>query len=210
MSEPRILKRGDDSRRNWVEINRLTEQLRASQTSMRKAEAAIKELQRESDLWATGSGGQAQRFSIISEQPDYLVCQKQNADGTLAAVIINVAKPRTLRVTTWNAQTLGDWRYTGTISTRDASYAGVGIIGGLQPGDKLAEILDPPYTGGELIAMQVTGETGVTVAGARLTWIDLNADARRFVAKRDRVDVCKLVNGVPTGRKLVIEGGPSF
>lgn len=212
-TEPKLLKRGDDSRKNWTEINKLTALLDAVRIELRGHDAAIKNLQRRTGLFGEdGGGSKVQRFVVFLEQDDYLQCQKQNPDGTAVPGIINIAKPRLLRVTTWNGKTIGDWSYVGTSGARNAVYAGQAIAGGLQPGDLIAEIMDPPYgfVGGEIFASQADGQTGVVVANERVTWVDLNVDARRFVAKRDRVEACKIVNGVQTVRKIVIEGGPDF
>jgi hypothetical protein len=212
---PKQLKRGDDSRRNWNQINELTQLAKNLTWKLDDALRRVTRLEAEGDLWQTGGGGAIQRYKIITDNDDYLVCQAQNADATLVAGNINIAKPRSLRVSTWNGATIGKWSYTGTKTERTLTYAGPAIDGGLQPGDTMKEILDPPYdpalaSASELCATTAIGATAVIVSGVLLTLIDLNADARRWVAQRDRVEACKVIAGVPTVRKLVIEGGPSF
>ena len=200
----------------WREFNRLVEYVREispvggrniRQTrTMNGTLTVAEESQRQED-----AGSTVQRFKVITDEDDYLVCQKEAADGTLDATSINVAKPRMLRLTTFNGVTIGSWSYTGTKTQRTAKYAGTNVAGGIQNGDSWIETLDPVYAAAtEIFASEADGETGVTVASVRATWIDLNVDARRWVAQRDRVEACKTVNGVQSVRKIVIEGGPSF
>ena len=214
MSEenPTPLKRGDRVDHNWVTINKLNTLLQPALVELRRLGSAITDLRERPNFKAGGGGGggTVQRFSIVSESGDYLTCQKQNPDGTLIPGGINVAKPLSLRVSTWQGQTIAGWQYIGTAQTRIATFVGDVVDGGLQAGDKITETLDPPYLGGELFASQATGETAVTVGAGRLTWIDLNVDARRYIAGRVLANVCVVINGVEVPRRVVLEGGPIY
>lgn len=211
---PAPLRRGDRVDRNWVTINKLNELLQPALSEIRRLSSGLQDFRQFREHKSGGSGGgKVQRFTVVTEFADYLSCRKQNADGTTEIDLINVAKPLTLRQSYWNGRTISGWTYSGNVSpeSRTASYAGPAITGGLQIGDSIAEILDPVYSGAvEIFAAQADGSTGVVIASQRLTWIDLNVDARRFVAARDRVDVCKVVAGVQTMKKMVIDGGPAF
>lgn len=154
------------------------------------------------------AGSQIQRMTIISVSDDYITCQKQDETGTAYGDNILVAKPRHLRVTTWNGITFGSWRYNGDSTSRVLTYVGTPITGGFQTGDTISETLDPSWSGSEIFATEAEGETGVTVNGTRLTYIDLNVDARRYITARALIEVCRTVNGVQEQRRLVLDGGP--
>lgn len=157
------------------------------------------------------AGGKVQRMRISAEGDDTLTCQKVASDGTVIAGSFTVAKPPTLRLSFWNNQTFGLWRYSGTKNSRSKIYAGTAVPGGLQPGDNLTENLEPSYTAGmDIYASEAEGATSIAAgAGVFVTWIDLNVDSREFKATQERVDMCRVVNGVSTQYKMVVEGGPA-
>lgn len=147
-----------------------------------------------------GGGGTIARFAITSASEE-TITGTRSTDGA----VITIAKPYYLRVSTWKNQTIGDWTYNGGADSRTATYAGAAVDGGIQPGQSIDEILDPPYDG-DIFAAELPEGTGVN----GVTWIDLNADGRRYVAKRTMVEVCKIINGVETKKKVLLEGGPLF
>jgi hypothetical protein len=148
----------------------------------------------------TGKSSQIKLFSIseTSEDTVYGV----SAEGATAVI----AKPFEIRLSTWNNKTIGNWSYRGTQEARTATYAGTPVSGGIQTGNEVQEILDTTYMERYVLACRM--ESGTDIAGVE--WIDLNMDARRFVAKRELVEVCKIINGVEQQRRIVIEGGPMF
>jgi hypothetical protein len=162
------------------------------------------------------SEGSVQRFKVVTVFSDHIACSRQLEDGTVESDIVNVAKPLTLRAAHWTGQTFNDWTYSVQGDATDgrkrrATYAGVEITAGLKTGDYIYEVLRPSYDGAsEIFAAEPVGKTGLEVGGVRVAWVDLNADARRYVAERDLVEVCKTVNGVVTQHRMVIDGGPVF
>lgn len=200
----REINQSDDPRRDWRAFNDLVREAKRLQQQGEHQSLAIAEMQRKLTKTA-GSGGSVQRFRVISESDDSLTCQKLDAAGAVIAGSFAVAKAQTLRRSWWLNRTVGSWTYTGSAPSRTATYAGAAVAGGLQPGDTIGEILDPPYAGSDIFASQVDGGTGV--AGA--DWVDLNADARRYVAVRELVTLCRRINGVDTTMRLVVDGGPA-
>jgi len=164
---------------------------------------------------SSAPGSTVQRFNVLSPQDDYVACQRADVSGISYGAVVNVAKPVELRVSSWEGKKIGDWTYSRTNTqirnARRATYAGTPVPDGLQIGDIVDEVLSPDYAGGtEVEGTEPLGGTGVTVTGIAATWIDLNADARRWKTARTIFEVCKLVDGVQKKFSVVLDGGPPF
>lgn len=160
---------------------------------------------------AGGSGGTTiKRFRIETVSDDYLVCKAVEADGTVpaGAALWYIAKPAELRGSTYSGVTVGGWSYaldsgaatrTGTYTLADGQFV---------QGMTTVEKCEPSYTAlyTHIYASQVTPNTGVPDpqnASQKLTWLDLNVDARKWLPPRRMVTAC--LNGVPT--PIVIRSG---
>lgn len=216
MPEPlRELRRGDDARENWKEINKQGAWLRIHERRLASLDDAVANLRNKRKFLEGGGGGKLQRFSLTSFANDYLVCVMLDTAGVaIAGSTTNVAKPPALWVSKFAGLTLSDWTYptvSATTNSRRAVYAGTPIAGGLQVGDYQDELLAPVYAvGDEIFGMEADGATGVVVSGTQLTWLDNNVSARHWRAVRTALNVCRLENGVQTQRRMVVDGGPVY
>lgn len=200
---PSELKKGEPATKNWRAINEQLRIIKRLDSEMRRLSSAIADLRNQPNFKEGGGGGtKLARFDITAVADDTITGTRAS-DG--ASIVI--AKPYFLRVSTWKGKTIGNWSYDGSSESRNASYAGTPVNAGLQTGQVIAEILDPAYSGAkEIVAAEIESGTGV----AGVSWMDLNADARRFVAKRELVEVCKVINGLEQQKKVILEGGPLF
>lgn len=217
---PRTIEKSEDSRKNWREINKLTDLVKQLQTEMNRLSSGVTDLRLRPQLKeGGGSGSKIQRMYVLQEKPDYLICW---IVGTTTEV--RVAKPVQLRQTTWKDQTIQLWTYSegspgaAFQTSRWATYAGPVVADGLKATDKVREILEPIYNEPAnplfryIYATEPEGGTGMLLEDgiSPMTWIDMNLDARRFVAQRVLVEACVKVLGVDTVKRMVIEGGPAI
>lgn len=111
------------------------------------------------------------QFKIVSVQADYLVCHTWN--GTVeGADNINIAKSPLLR----NIAARNGITYTYTSPVLRTAAQGVTTE---------TQVVSPAFVVGDVIFAQrgVVGDTGVTVAGAALQWIDQNLDGRAWAQR---------------------------
>ena len=151
-----------------------------------------------------------QRFQATEIQNDYVSARKLNSDGTLSTdtTVYKIAKPKELRVATQTGANIFTWGDTFVVSFPFPTAYGNSrrLTSGTRYVD---EVLLPSYVvGSEIYATEATGETGVTVSGTRLTWIDVNADARQYRPKYTKVAVCVTENGQTVTKYMYVAGGP--
>lgn len=207
---PSPLKRGDDSRKNWLTINELNRLLQPALSEIRRLSGAISDLRARPHFKAGGDSGSAvSRFTVTAEDDEFLSCFPVSAAGQITGARVYIAKPWAIRLSSWNGKTIGKWSYTGTRNERIATFVG-SAENNLFPGVQVHEILDPPYLAEEeLTAAQVGGKTALFVGETQLDWIDITP-GRRFVTKRLLTQVCRNINGVDTVKTVVLDGGPEF
>jgi hypothetical protein len=158
-----------------------------------------------------------QRFEVTAIENDWVSCRKLKEDGTLDETdetVYKVAKPKELRVSTQNGATLAALGYNFIVSFPVAAdYGNTRRLtlpaSGSTPARYVDEVLLPAYNiGSELYATEPEDKTGVTVNDIRLTWLDINVDARQYRPKLTRVAVCVQENGQTVTRYMFVAGGP--
>jgi hypothetical protein len=107
----------------------------------------------------------AKTFTVVSEENDYLVCRDSNAN------IIAVAKPYTLRLSTFHGVTVGGVSYVySDANKRVASADG--------EDDETQEITPSYFAGEQILAM--SHNTGVLAGLSAIEWEDINTAGRAW------------------------------
>jgi len=156
-----------------------------------------------------GAGAGIKRFRIETVGDDYLVCKAVDEDGSVPpnAALYYIAKPAELRASTYSGIVIGGWSYAvdAGAGTRTATWTlpDGEFLNGLQTVEKC----EPGYNAGYnfIFAAQATPNAGVTDpnnASAKLTWLDMNVDARKWMPPRVMVRAC--INNVST--PIVVRG----
>lgn len=157
-----------------------------------------------------------QRFIVTSIENDWLGCVKLKPDGTISEDDSQhkVAKPVLLRVSSLAGTLFLEGGYGFIIGFQTPADHGntrrlVVPADASNPARYVDEILSPFYAiGSEIYATEPEGQTGVIVNGERLTWVDLNVDARHYRPKYTRVAACVVENGQTVTRYMFVAGGP--
>lgn len=155
-----------------------------------------------------------QRFRIMNVQNDWLECKKLTEDGELDEIDIGtyyVAKPVELRVSRQSGLAAGETGYQFVVSFPSSlSFGNERRLTNQTDNNRYVdEVLTPPYaSGAEIYACEPEDKTGVLRQDVRLTWLDLNVDARHYRPKYQRVAVCVQENGQTVTRYLYVAGGP--
>lgn len=166
---------------------------------------------------AAEPGSAIQRFRITALENDWVTCRKLKEDGNVDendTTEYKVAKPRELRVSTQDGATISALGYGFIISFPTAADYGntrrlTVPAAGTTPARYVDEILLPAYgIGSEIYATEPEDKTGVLVNSVRLTWLDLNVDARQYRPKFTRVAVCVSENGQTVTKYMFVAGGP--
>lgn len=165
---------------------------------------------------ATEPGSTVERFRITALQDDWMTCRRLKEDGNVDeddTTEYKVAKPRELRVSTQNGATISALGFGFVVSFPTADYGNTRRLtvpaAGTTPARYVDEILLPAYgIGSEIYATEPEDKTGVLVNDVRLTWLDLNVDARQYRPKFTRVAVCVTENGQTVTKYMFVAGGP--
>ncbi len=217
--DPEIIRAGEDSRRTWREVNKLTEKVRVIESQTRQQQGTIEWL-RQRERWRdTAAGGSLQRCYVNSVEADFLWCVYCGIDGlpVPGAVPFPVAKPRELRPSTYDTQLIAGWRYAySSFQSRTRTYEAATVPGVIISGAVYHETIQPAYfaTDNQLFATQPKGRTGATWTTEGdvfdIDWLDTNPDARKWMPDLTMVETCKTVAGVAVPGHLVVAGGPGF
>ncbi|QNN24331.1 hypothetical protein HED60_19325 [Planctomycetales bacterium ZRK34] len=125
---------------------------------------------------STGVGrGRVQQFKVVSQSDDYITCNTFDGSSSGSDSII-IAKPYHLRQSTWDGETNSDgWSFSYTNGyTRTASKTGESDVD---------QVIEPAYTAGDIIyaSRSYGGTNEQDGSSSDIVWIDINADARRWV-----------------------------
>jgi hypothetical protein len=159
-------------------------------------------------------GSTIQRFQVRALENDWLECRKLKDNGELDdadTTTYYVAKPVQLRVSTLGGTTNTALGYTFTISFPTAGdYGNTRRLTNTSDNSRfINEVLFPAYeVGSEIYACEPEDKTGVLRNEVRLTWLDLNVDARCYRPKYQRVAVCVQEGGQTVTRYMYVAGGP--
>lgn len=166
----------------------------------------------------TGDAGEpgtlVQRFRVTALENDYVSCRKVTEDGQIDTddtTTYYVAKPVELRVGTQDGASNTALGYTFRISFPTAAdYGNTRRLTNTTDNSRYVnEVLFPAYViGSEIYACEPEDKTGVVRNLERLTWLDINVDARHYRPKYERVAVCQTVNGQTVTRYMYVAGGP--
>ena len=160
-----------------------------------------------------GEASPSTRMKILEIAADYLRCRTQSADGSVddGETLIRVAKPAFLRVTGINGTTRDGWSYSVVDPASERTLTAA-TAPGITAGKQVIEEVRPSYKANDTIyAIQPKGETSVVDpdnSAAKLTWLDSNVDGRNWFHRRIMLDVCVLVNNLPTQKTVVFSAGP--
>ena len=155
-----------------------------------------------------------ERFKVQALENDYVSCRKLKEDGNIDdsdTTTYYVAKPVELRVSHQDGATNSALGYTFTISFPTAAdYGNTRKLTNTSDNSRYVnEVLFPAYAvGSEIYACEPEHKTGVLRNSVRLTWLDINVDARHYRPKYQRVAVCVQENGQTVTRYMYVAGGP--
>jgi len=136
-----------------------------------RAERAAKEADRKTIAYRPiGKGGKVTRFRYKSMGPDYLICRTWDGK-TEGTEDVKVAKPYLLRRST---------KRTGYTYIYTTDYMRTSIK--TSDGSGELQVIVPAYLKNDEI-WAAKADTGVTVGGVDVTYIDLNLDARAWAKK---------------------------
>jgi hypothetical protein len=156
------------------------------------------------------TGASLARYRIESVSGDYVTARPALPDGTSDTnqPQVKIAKPKNLRSSTWNNQTVSGWRYSvGTGgNTRDVTVNGAS---GFAVGAAYSEEVRPAYAEGDLI-YAADGDTGLSVLGVVVTLFDVNVDGRNWFTTRQQLVGCEWVNNAWVEKRMVVDGGGTY
>jgi hypothetical protein len=207
-----IPRSGDDVRnlRGWLEdLGRGS----GGQSDTMRVSSGIADLRGRPRRMMGDAGTVATRYVIQEVFGDYVTAYPCGENGAAdpSAELVSIAKGKDLRQSYWNGQTLNGWSYAVQSGDPNFRRATRSSAVGFSAGAVLDEEIVPAYAANkEIYALDTNITTGITDAGAgAVTHIEVSP-TRVFMAKRIQLSVCEDVGGIPTPKKIVLLGGPTF
>lgn len=200
MDFPRIIQKRDDPRRDWREINKLTELVKKLQTEVHRLSSGVTELRLRPTLKeGGGSPTNIRQMRVKTVGDDALTCvywagpvlggaldEINPTDGIDDLAEWTVAKPWRLRRTPFHNRTVRiPLEYSPGFMSVKYTYFGPSARSALNVGAGTVErqYILPRYVKGDLIYVGRADATGIGTPGIdAVEWVDLNVDGRAWAA----------------------------